>query len=142
MSSENYRNLVHGRYGDPGWQTPGYPTSSAIYPNINNTGFSRFAHFVEVASAEITAAQFQNSPFTSLPGLSCTSNNNCPGQTSCESGRCLAKTITKPQAPQFSNGTRLAYTENFEQQRRPCGAGAEGKLSEVSQHYKKPMPNF
>ena len=126
MNYENYKNLVYGRADDPGWQTPEYPTRFVYQPNIN------IGNFAAVASADIADANLQNSPLTCLPGLGCRYPGGCPGQTTCESGRCLAQTITKPVAPAFNNGDILAYTENYVPNVRGCGKAAEGKLSEIS----------
>jgi hypothetical protein len=117
----------------------------------NNTN-ANLKNLVDIATAEsamtadIIDASIQNSPYGYLPALSCTSNMNCPGEQSCESGRCLPKIITKPTTTN-TNGTILAYTESFNistiphtqsiqkdrfiENFRSCGTAAEGKLGEV-----------
>ncbi len=153
ISTESYRNLVYGNPSPLNYRTPGFPSTY-----VQNNTTMDFKNLVDIATAEttiaaktaiaadITEAAIQNSPYGYLPALSCSSNINCPGEQSCESGRCLPKIITKPTTTNI-NGTILAYTESFNtttypqsqsnqprylvENFRTCGTAAEGKLGEV-----------
>ena len=143
---EHYRNLVYGDSPMLNYQTPGFPTEFVQNKNIN------ISNLVDIATAEqseIFDAAIQNSQYGCLAALSCNSNNDCPGEQTCESGRCLSKIITKPVISN-SNGTVAAYAESFgrtftesnldnnnkttynsSENYRACGTSAEGKLGEV-----------
>jgi hypothetical protein len=125
------RNLVTGPQSPLNWETPGFPN---------------FQDLVNVASAEVTSSQPTSSQPTSsqptssqptsshyiLPSnlsiLPCSFNQNCPGNTVCQVGRCLPMKITNPV---LQNGV-ISYSENYS----GCGTAAEGKLNEITKKYK------